>query len=100
MRDHDFRIRRSLLAPVAIMQISNQSPCRATDVKEIHRVRADAREFGPLISVRIATLRFRYNSSNRASANTACPKRKRLVKAVIQFRPFAGVDEFVDSAQI
>ena len=83
MRDHDFRFCRNLFTPIAIVQISNQAARCTIDVEEIHCIGANAGEFGPLIFIRIATLPFRHNFPNRASANTACSKVERLIKAIV-----------------
>src|SRR5438874_6193295 len=57
MRDHDFWLRWNSLAPVPVLQVSNKSARCPVDVKEIHRCRADAREFGSCAFVRIPEFR-------------------------------------------
>src|SRR5207244_5656901 len=96
--------RRNFLALVPVAQISDQSSRCPTDVKEIHRVRANARKFRPPSSHgavrRVATLRFRRNLPDRASTQSAGAKSKCLVKAVVQFGPRISRDKFVDDLRI
>jgi len=54
VRDHNPWLCLNLLAPVPVVQIVNESPGGAIDVKKIHRIRADAREFRPLTFARVA----------------------------------------------
>ena len=83
MRDHDLRFPRSFFARVPIVYIYNKSPRSAIDVKEIHRVRADAGKFRPLVLPRVPALRTRNDFPNGAATETACPKRKCLVKTIV-----------------
>src|SRR5882724_7454730 len=83
MRDHDLRLRRYLLPLVPIVQISDKSACCAVDVKEIHRVRADAGKLGTPVLARIPALCGRNDLPNCAATKTACPERKRLVEAIV-----------------
>jgi hypothetical protein len=83
MRDHDLRLRRYLLPLVPIVQITGKSACCAVDVKEIHRVRADAGKLGTPVLARIPALRSGNDFPNRAATKTARPKRKRLVEAIV-----------------
>src|SRR5213592_3132260 len=78
MRDHDLRLRKTFLPSVPIVQISDESACCAVDVKEIHRVRADAGKFGSFVLARIPALSGRNDPPNCAATKTARPKRKRL----------------------
>src|SRR6266403_1763260 len=100
MRDHDFRFRRNVRALIPIVNISDESLGRATDVEEIHRVRPDAWKLWPPCSHgavrRVASLRFRHNLPDRASTQPAGAESKCLVKAVVQFGPRISRDKFVD----
>ena len=68
MRDHDFWLRRTSLAPVPVLQVSNKSARCPVDVKEIHRIRADAREFRSLAFARIPAFRSRDDFPDGAPA--------------------------------
>jgi hypothetical protein len=59
MRDHQFWFRWNSLASVPVLQVSNHSARCPVDVKEIHRIRADARKFRPLAFARIPAFRRR-----------------------------------------
>ncbi len=68
MRDHDFWLRRNSLAPIPVLQVSNKSARCPVDVKEIHRVRADAREFRSFAFARIPAFRSRDDFPDGAPA--------------------------------
>src|SRR5207247_5770243 len=100
MRDHDLGFRRNFRALVPIVQICDESLGRATDVKEMHRVRPDTWKLRPFVFARATALRSRYDFPDRAAAKPARAKYKCLVKSVVQFRPCSGGDEFIDNSQI
>src|SRR4029077_208144 len=83
MRDHDFWLRRNSLAPAPVLQGSNKTAGCAVDVKEIHRIRANAREFRSLTFARVPAFRVRYDFPDGASAQPTRAKRKCLVKPVV-----------------
>src|SRR6516165_11503668 len=96
MCDHDFWLIRNSLAPVPVLQVSNK-PARCTvDVKEIHRIRADAREFRLLAFARIPAFRSCDDFPDGAPAQSTCAECKCLVKSIVQFLPLSGIDKFVD----
>ena len=99
MRDHDFWLRQNSLAPVPVVQVSNKSARCSIDIKEIHRIRADAREFRSLAFARIPAFRSRDNFPDSASAQPTRAKCKCLVKPVVQFLPLSGIDEFLDGSK-
>src|SRR5512132_3998487 len=100
MRDHDFWLRRNSLAPVPVLQVSNKSARCPVDVKKVHRIRADAREFRSLAFARIPAFRSRDDFPDGPPAQPAGAEGKRLVKPVVQFLPFSGIDEFLDRSKI
>ena len=83
MRDHDFWLCRNSLAPVPVLQVSNESARCALDVEEIHRIRADAREFRPLTFARVAALCSRNDFSDGPPAQPTRAKRERLVETIV-----------------
>src|SRR5438034_11482295 len=82
------------------MEISNESTRRPTDVEEIHCVRTHAGEFGALVFACVPTLGSRYNIADGAATKTTCSKRQRLIKAVVQFRPFAAIHQLLDRSSV
>jgi hypothetical protein len=96
MRDHDFWLRRTSLAPVAVLQVRNKSARCPVDVKEIHRVRTDAREFRPLAFARISAFGTRNDFPDGAPAQPTRAKGKCLVKTIVEFLPLNCTDEFTD----
>src|SRR4030095_9855719 len=96
MRDHDFWPRRNSLAAVPVLQVSNKSARCPVDVKKVHRIRADAREFRSLAFARIAAFRGGDDFPDGAPAQPTGAKCKRLVKPVVKFLPLSGIDEFAD----
>jgi hypothetical protein len=83
MRDHDFWLRRSSLAPVPVLQVRNKSARCPVDVKKVHRIRADAREFRSLVFARIPAFRGRDDFPDGPPAQPAGAEGKRLVKPVV-----------------
>src|SRR5262245_63367786 len=92
MRDHDFWLRQNPLAPVPIVQVSNKSARCSVDVKEIHRIRADAREFRSLSCARVTAFCSRDNLPDSAPTQATRAKCQGLVKPVVQFLPLSGMD--------
>src|ERR1700719_70761 len=85
---------------VPFLYVGDESLRRTIDVVKIHRVRSDAGEFRALVSRSLAMLSLRYNFADGAPAQSAGAELERLIKAVVQFLPFAGGDKFVDDSQI
>jgi hypothetical protein len=83
MRDHDFWLRQNSLALVPVLQVSDNSARCAADVKEIHRIGANAREFRSLPFSRIPAFGGRYDFANGASAQPARAKCECLVEPVV-----------------
>ncbi len=66
-----------------MVQIVNESPGGAIDVKKIHRIRADAWEFWSLAFPCLSSLRSRNDFPNGAPAQPARPECKRLVESIV-----------------
>src|SRR5438270_508245 len=64
------------------------------------RVRAHARKFGPFACARVPALGGSYDFSNGPPAKPARSKRKRPVKAVVQFLPFCRANELINHSRI
>src|ERR1700730_8217656 len=93
MSNNDFRLSGNPLLAAPLMQIGDESLCRATDIEKIHRIRSNAGELRPLIPARLAAFCLRYDFSNGPPAQATRAKRKCLVKAIVQFAPLPGSDE-------
>jgi len=100
MCDHEFWFRGNSLAPVPVLEVSNKSARCTVDVKEIHRVGADARELRPLVFVRMPAFRSSDDFPDRATAQPTRAKCQCLIKPVVQFLPVSGVDESLDRPKI
>src|SRR5262245_11017021 len=98
--NHNLWLRQNSLAPVPVVQVINKPARCPVDVKEIHRIRADAREFRSLAFARTPTFGSRHNFPDSAPAQATRPECKCLIKPVVQFLPFSGVEEFVKGSKI
>ena len=100
MGDHDFGLRRNSLAPAALLQVSNKPARGPIDIKKIHRIRADAREFRSFAFARVSAFSSGDDFTDSAPAKPTRAKFKRLVKPIVQFLPFAGANQFLDRSEI
>src|SRR6266487_1204754 len=100
MRDHELGLRRDLLPPIPIAQINNESSRGTVDVKKVHRIRADAGELWSLVFTRVPAFCSCNDFPNRAAAQTASPKRKRLIETIVQLWPFTAISQLVDGLEI
>ena len=88
VRDHDpgFALDFFLRAP--FVQVRDQSLRRAAHAEKVHRVRPDAGELRPPVLSRVAPLRFGHDFPDSAPAESAGAESERLIKPVVEFRPF------------
>src|SRR5262249_310994 len=83
MGDHEFWLRGNSLAPVRVLQVSNKSARCAVDIKEIHCIRAYAREFRSLAFARIPAFRSCDDFPDGAPAQPTRADQKRLVESIV-----------------
>ena len=100
VRYYDFWIARCSFLFTPFFYIGNQSACSATDIEIIHCIGADTGKLRPAKGGGRTEFRYGNDFANRASAQPACPKGKRLEKTIVQLRPFAAIRELLDDTSV